>query len=287
MASVVSERVVFVTGKGGVGKSTMAAALARSAAERDGDAVLVEIEGATGAARALGRDGRGVRLVTLRYMDALTTTISHLLSSRILARLVVGQRAMRRVLDAVPAIRELVVLDGIRALAHEHPRSRVVVDLPATGHAIDWLRVPAAAERFLGVGPAARMCRAIQSELLAPSASAIVVVTTLEPVVASETEELCARINDELGRAPALLVMNRVPHEPSSEALAAAGEAAERDPRFIPVHTALTDDRELAQALSAARAALTRLSGARARLIPEWFRDPSSAELAPLLEPGP
>lgn len=277
--------VVFVTGKGGVGKSSVAAALARAEADRGGQAILVEFEDAAGASRALG-PADGVTPLVVEYLDALSHTIASMLGSRLLGKLVVKQRTLKKVVEAVPAVRELVALDRVRWLRKESPAARVFVDLPATGHAVDWLRVPAAAERFLKVGPAAKMCRAIQEEILPEAQSALVVVSTAEPVVASETRELVFRLVRELGRSPDLVVVNRVPRKPTPAELEHAKRAAARDPAFTPLAHALAEDAELGADALLALTALDGISTAKIVEIPELFRDPSPRELGRFLGGG-
>jgi anion-transporting ArsA/GET3 family ATPase len=272
--------VVFVTGKGGVGKSSVAAALARAEADRGGRAIVVEFEGAAGATRALGAEREGVTLLVIEYLEALAESIASMLGSRLLGKLMVKQRTLKKVVLAVPAVRELVALDRVRALRREHPDARIFVDLPATGHAVDWLRVPAAAERFLKVGPAAKMCRAIQEDILTSAGSGLVVVSTAEPVVASETRELVQRLEHELGRAPDLVVVNRVPRQPTATELSHARAAAAKDPAFSPLAHALAEDAELGADALLALTSLAGVSKAKILEVPELFRDPSSRELA-------
>jgi anion-transporting ArsA/GET3 family ATPase len=279
------QRVVFVTGKGGVGKSTVAAALARAEADRVGSAMLIEFEGATAAERALGDERYGVVTITINYLEALVAAISRMVSSRLLARVVVQQRALARIVRAVPAIRELVALERVRALAAESDK-RLFVDLPATGHAVDWLRVPAAAERFLRVGPAARMCREILDQVIAPTKSALVVVSTAEPMVASETRELCARIASELGRKPALIVANRVPRALPAELVEHAVRAARQKPELGALAEVLQSDAALRAEADAALSALGAISGARLIEIPELGQDPGPRRFAELLGAG-
>lgn len=272
--------VVFVTGKGGVGKSSVAAALARAEADRGGRAILVEFEGAAGATRALRPETDGVTTEVVEYLDALAGAIASMLGSRLLGKLMVKQRTLKKVVQAVPAVRELVALDRVRQLHAEQPSARLFVDLPATGHAVDWLRVPAAAERFLKVGPAAKMCRTIQQEVLAAEQSALVVVSTAEPVVASETRELVFRLSHELGRAPDLLVLNRVPRRPTPAELEHARHAAARDPAFAPLAHALTEDAELGADALLALTALDGIGAGKIVQVPELFRDPTPRELS-------
>ena len=275
--------VVFVTGKGGVGKSSVAAALARAEADRGGQAILVEFEAAAGATRALGAEADGVTPLVIEYMEALAHSIASMLGSRLLGRLVVKQRTLKKAVEAVPAVRELVSLDRLRSLRSESPHARVFVDLPATGHAVDWLRVPASAERFLKIGPAAKMCRAIQEEILIAEQSALVVVSTAEPVVASETRELVMRLTQELGRSPDLVVVNRVPRKPASGEVDHARAAAQRDPAFAPLAHALAEDAELSADALVALTAFDGVSADRVVEVPELFRDPTAREFGRFL----
>jgi anion-transporting ArsA/GET3 family ATPase len=224
-----------------------------------------------------------VRTVTIEYLDALADAIASMISSRLLARVIVRQRALKRVMQAVPAVRELVALERVRTLAHEIPGARVIVDLPATGHAVDWLRVVAAAERFLRTGPAAKMCRAILDEVLSPDRSAIVVVSTAEPVVASETGELCERLVSELDRTPDLVIVNRVPRRPSASELEAAARRAKTDPRYAPLSDALSADAATQSETALALASLRGIAGARVAEVPDLFADPEPRSFAALV----
>jgi arsenite-transporting ATPase len=273
------QRVVFVTGKGGVGKSTVAAALARAEADRGGEVVLVEFEGSTAAARALGDDSDGVRHLVIEYFDALVDVMASVLGSRILSRMLVNHRAVRRLVRAVPALRELSILDRVRTLVETRPSVRAVVDLPASGHSVDWLRVPIAAQRFLRAGPAAEICAALREQVLASTHSAIVVVSTVEPVVASETRELCDRIAEELQRSPSLLVANRVPHAPTAEQFDRLRQAARENGAWSDLCMAAGEDRKLARETAQALRELETVAGAPLATVPEMHVDPSPRDV--------
>jgi len=284
MPLAAEQRIVFVTGKGGVGKSTVAAVLARAEADRTGQALLIEFEGAASAARALGSDGSGVRHLTLDYADALLEVLATVLGSRVLARLLTGHRAVKRLVRAVPALRELALLDRVRAAIAAQPGVRAIVDLPASGHGLDWLRVPAAAERFLRSGPAADLCRELRQAVLDPDRSAIAVVSTVEPVVASETRQLCARLHAELGRSPWLLVANRVPPGLGASELQVLWQAARRDPAWGALWAAASEDQERARVTEQALAELRAVAGARVVRIPEQYADPRPRDVRRLFE---
>jgi arsenite/tail-anchored protein-transporting ATPase len=272
------QRIVFVMGKGGVGKTSVAAALCRIEADRHGSAMLVEFEGNPGAARALGSEGEGIRQVVVGYAESLVELVASLTDSRLLGQLIVGQRALKRVLRAVPAVRELAALERVRQLSRRE--TRLVVDLPATGHGIDWLRVPAAAERFLRVGPLSDLCARLREQVLAPALSAVVVVSSVEPVVAAETRELCRRLWEEVGYRPSLLVANRVPRRPDTQNLELLARLGRSSSSWRALEELVLDDIERARTADEALAMLRSVAGAPLAIIPELFADPAPSHLA-------
>jgi hypothetical protein len=130
------------------------------------------------------------------------------------------------------------------------------------------------------------MCREILDQVIAPAKSALVVVSTAEPMVASETRELCERISSELGRRPALVVVNRVPRVLSPGVLEHAASAVRRNPELGALAEALKSDAVLRAEADAALSSLGAISGARLVEIPELGRDPSPRRFAELLGAG-
>ena len=221
--------VVYVTGKGGVGKTTVAAALAYQASRSGKRAALVEFDDGEAGARALGADRSHVTHVVLQYDKALVDTLGSVLGAKIIARALVSHSALRRLISAVPALREFAFLDRVCALASSQRFDRIVVDLPASGHALDWLRVPKAFSRFLGRSPLGNLGRRIHDEVVVAGRSEVVVVTLAEPLVVKETEQLCHRLREELGTVPALVVVNRVVAPDAAGAWEAASAIASAD----------------------------------------------------------
>lgn len=203
-------KVVFVTGKGGVGKTTVASALALDAKRRKLPALLVEFGDGESGERVLGPMARELEHRVIRFDDSLLDTVSDMLGSRTLAKVFVGHSAMRRLIRAAPGIAELIKLDALRRLADER-QGRIVVDLPASGHALGWLRVATSISRFARVGPLHDIAERIDALVRDRARSSIVVVTIPESLVLKETADLCRALVEEVGRGADFIAINRVP----------------------------------------------------------------------------
>lgn len=274
--------IVLVTGKGGVGKTTLAAGLAEAAARRDGKAVLVEFGDAESGRRVLGPRTR-VSHEVVEPKDALERSVGRLLGSKLLAKLFIGNFAVRRMLRAAPALRELAMLDAVGQIADRAKGKRVVVDMPATGHGLAWLRLPVQMRDLFGSGGLYELSERLVHRLVAPRNCSVVVVTLPERMVLQETLELCAALEREVGMPPARLVVNRFPSEVPENAVSQA-RAMEATPLGDPARRLI----EVLEAREAARAeAVDTLRGApslgvavRPLLLPQAAFDPSADQVA-------
>lgn len=221
-------RAVFVTGKGGVGKTLVAAGLAAAAAEESGRAVFVEFGDGEGGRRALGSLRKQVEHVVLDPDEAVSRAAAPVLGSKRLARLVLNNFAIRPLVRAAPAIRELAVLEVARQVMAEHPGVRVVFDMPASGHSIAWLKIARQVRDATREGPVHDLCARLEAELLSPDHASIVIVTLPERLVLSETLSLRQTVEEEIGLPVDRLVVNRVPAAPPPGALRAAFELSAR-----------------------------------------------------------
>ena len=286
-------QVVLVTGKGGVGKTTVAAALAYGEATGTHGAALVEFGDGEAGKRALGAHAArsGLEHVVLSPRDAITALGTSVLGSALLARAVLGNFAVERFLRAAPAIREVAMLEAVRRCAEQRPGRRVVVDMPATGHGVAWLRVPAQLSSLLGSGPLYDVTERLSRELVAPGRSGIVIVTLPERLVMLETLELWNAIRTKVSMSPTRLVINRFPRGLPDAALGEARALAARSNGTL--HDAAES---LAGALAAraeARTEALEMEG-RARdeigvpplVLPEQRGDPDAAAAAVLLQEG-
>ncbi len=202
---------MLVLGKGGVGRTTVARGLVATALRAGQTATCVE----------LGTGGRsGASSVVLDPTTVVEDTAAAVFGSRRVAHAVVGNFAIRRVLDVVPAIREYALLCAALALTQTH--QQVVVDMPATGHALAWLGVARRLATLVPGGAVRAQADRLDAALRDPRLTTIVVVAVPEPLVLGETLELREALRAELGRDADLVVMNHVPAEPAgARALAA------------------------------------------------------------------
>jgi hypothetical protein len=276
-------QVVLVTGKGGVGKTTVAVGLAASVADSPDGAVVVEFGDGEAGRRLLRRHRRSqIKHVVIAPQDAVARCAVPLFGSALLAKAVLGNFAFKRFLRATPAIRELAMLECVRMVAAEHPRARVVVDMPATGHGIAWLRVAEQLRTFASSGPLHDLADRVCKDLLAPERSSIVVVTLPERLVLHETLELCDAMDKQVGLFPSRLVVNRFPPALPPQAL--------HDARALAASDAVPSVMALLAAIEARHASLTEadeslrdvLGGARISpvVLPAAPSDPTPSDIA-------
>jgi len=204
----------------------VAAGLALAAAEADGEAVFVEFGDAASGRRVLRRRPEGLEHVTLDPSGAVARAAAPVFGSAALAKLALDNFAMRPLIRAAPAIRELGVLELARRVVDAHPGKRVVFDMPATGHSVAWLKVARQGRELTERGPIHDLCVRIEDELVSPGRASIVVVTLPERLVLSETLSLCDTLEQEVGLSVDRLVVNRVPAAPLPKALERAKQMA-------------------------------------------------------------
>ena len=182
---------MIVTGKGGVGKSTVSAALALVAA-RSGKRVLVcEVNAQERIAPMLGAPPAGATArealpglftVNVTPADAMREYGLLVLRFRAIYDAVFENRLVRYFLRVVPSLAELVMLGKIlhEAKAEERGGPRwdlVVVDAPATGHAVQLLRVPSALVDTVPGGPLRHDAEWMQALLVDPARTSLAIVT--------------------------------------------------------------------------------------------------------------
>jgi anion-transporting ArsA/GET3 family ATPase len=223
--TLLDRRLVIVTGKGGVGKSTVSAALALIGA-RQGKRVLVcevnaqervaPLLGAPPAGGAIREALPGVFTVNVRPHDAMREYGLMVLKFRTIYDAVFENRLVRYFVRVVPSLAELVMLGKIlhEAKAEERGRPRwdlVIVDAPATGHAVQLLRVPAALVDTVPAGPLLHDAEWMEAILVDPARTSLAIVTLPEEMPVNEAIELDAQVRSVLGIHRGALFVNAMP----------------------------------------------------------------------------
>lgn len=226
---------MLVTGKGGVGKTTVTASLARYAAAHGKRVLCAEMAGDPAAASSLA-DALGIerievepvlvapnlKAVLLAPHLGHTRFLRDVLPMKVLADVAMRTAAIRRFLSAAPTFPEMGVLyrllDLVRAKRRDgsDEHEMIIVDLPATGHALALAQIPASLLRVIPSGPIADAVREGLDLLKDRARTGALVVTLPETLPVSEALELVAGIESH-GIPLAQVLVNRVPFDSFSD----------------------------------------------------------------------
>jgi Mrp family chromosome partitioning ATPase len=219
-------RFVVVSGKGGVGRTTVAATLARVAAAA-GKRVLLAAATATdrvgrmfGLAEPLGPAitalAPNVDGVNITPASSIHEYGLKVLRSELVTRAVFDNRAVRGLLGAIPGLDAYALLGKAwwhtTEMVDGRPRYDLVVfDGPASGHVALMLRIPQAILNVMPKGPLAGDARAIKALLQDPARAALLIVTLAEELPAREAQELAAQARGPLAVPLGPLIVNALP----------------------------------------------------------------------------
>jgi anion-transporting ArsA/GET3 family ATPase len=271
--------VVIVAGKGGVGKTTVTAALARLAALEGMDSLIVEVEGKSGLPALFDRPRLSyeesilwpragahgeVRGRTLTPDDALLEYLDDHGMRRVSKRLV-STGALDVVATAAPGIKDILILGKVKQLEQKGVADVIFLDAPAAGHAITFLLAARALLDTVKVGPINTQAQEVLELLSDPGRASVVLVTLPEETPVNELVETAFHLEDRVGVSLGPVVVNGMYAEVDglevdpTEAAAAAGttlrpgeaEALKAAAEFRLRRTALQDEqlRRLAEKL--------------------------------------
>src|SRR5689334_24723645 len=265
-AGLLAKPLIVVTGKGGVGKSTVAAALGLAAARRGLRTIIAEVARRDDVSRALGGTGvhedelaPGLHHISIDPEEAMEEYLVDQLPSRALADVLLQSRGFSYFAAATPGLRELLTVGKVWELAQEDrrtpgaaPYDLVILDAPATGHGVAVLSAPRTFADATLMGRIARQGRVIDAMLSDPAQTGVVAVARAEEMPVNETLALQDALPATVGLELDLVVANGVLPDRFTAADVRVLEAA---PPSAPVRSALVAHRRA----RAQRAQLGRL----------------------------
>jgi anion-transporting ArsA/GET3 family ATPase len=234
VTSLLDRRLIVVTGKGGVGKTTVAAALGVAAAREGRRAIVVEVGDRTQLPALLGAEqsalngsasaengsevqlGDGLSTLSIDP-DRVLADWLRALGGRVSARVLTSSSTFQYFVAAAPGAREILSMVKVFELTEERRGGRrggrtgpdlVILDAPATGHALAMLGSPRTFAALARVGPIASQSRNVQKLLEDPARTGYVAVAQGTEMAVSETLQLREGLREQLGREPDAVVVN-------------------------------------------------------------------------------
>jgi len=216
---LLQRQLLFVTGKGGTGKSTVAAALAELAAARGLRTLVCEMDAKGALANAfevgeLGFAPRELRpnlfAMVMNTEDSLREYLRLFVRIPLIGRLGPLAHTFDFVADAAPGVKEILAVGKLCYEVRERHYDVVVVDAEASGHIVAQIDAPRAIRELVHVGMVREQTEWMLAILADPTRTGVVVVTTPEEMPVTETVELVRSVQQSTPVDVAAVVANRV-----------------------------------------------------------------------------
>lgn len=221
---ILDKQLILVGGKGGVGRSTMAAAIARACARRGKRTLLFQANandriGAYFGRAPVGREivelGDNLYAVNTNPGAALEEYGLMMLKFRRVYNLVFENRVTKHFLRAIPGLDDYAILGKAWFHSTEEKRGkplwdRIVFDMPASGHSLSMLKIPWVILETVPEGPLTRDARKVVELLLDRNRTALALVTLAEEMPANECRDLAGALNKQLGIKTSHVLINQV-----------------------------------------------------------------------------
>jgi len=252
-------RLLVVAGKGGVGKTTVTAALACSAARAGRRVLVIEVEGKSGLvgllggrgelgydevtyASGLGPGGRGeLRARTITPTHALVDYFEEHGMRRLSHRL--GRTGVLDIVaTAAPGLDDILVLGKVKQLERQQVADLIVLDAPAAGHAITFLQSANGLLDAVDVGPINTQARDVVELLSDPARTQVLLVTLAEETPVNELVETAFALEDRVGVSLGPVVVNGL-YPDVALAVDAAGSVADEERAALEAAAAFRQDR--------------------------------------------
>ena len=214
-------RVLFVTGKGGTGKSTVAAALALALSGRR-PTTLADLDRRLSAAELLGaipNNSTAVKVtdsldvIALAPRTELEAFIERIVPIRAISRRMLRSRTFGYVTAALPGLEAFLLLERLRIMAGDAALNDryLVIDAPASGSAVELLSVSSGVKGIAPAGTLNRLADSIDGFLSDATRFGAVITMTPEDLAVREALETAATIRARLGIVTVAAIVNCVP----------------------------------------------------------------------------
>jgi anion-transporting ArsA/GET3 family ATPase len=218
-------QLLVVTGKGGVGKSTVTAALGAHLANRGRKVLLIEVDPRENLHQLLDTPPSGGEIVEaasnlwLQHLDPrelLDDLVREKLKVGALARKILSSPVHLHFTEGAPGLKQTAVFGRALRMVEGHGPKQlrrpdvVILDAPASGHGIAWMAAPQLVSEVISSGPIGNMATLIADFLADRQRFGSIVVTTAEEMPVQEALELLDAMSTRLNREPELVVVNAV-----------------------------------------------------------------------------
>ena len=212
--------LLWVTGKGGVGKTTTAAALAEVAALHGRRTLVCEMDAKGALANAFDVGplafkpttvAPGLEAMAMNTEDSLREYLRLFVKIPFLGRIGPLAKTFDFVADAAPGVKEILAVGKLCYEVRERTYDLIVVDAEASGHIVSQIGAPKVIADLVQVGLVRDQTQWMLDILNDPTRTGVTVVTTPEEMPVTETIELLGRLTAETGAHPAAVIANRVP----------------------------------------------------------------------------
>jgi anion-transporting ArsA/GET3 family ATPase len=224
MPDLLDKRLVFVTGKGGVGKSTLSISLGLAAAARGKRTIVCEVSSQENASRVFKKGEVGFHevevadnlwAISIDPDESLREYLLLQLKVRAMRDLLVRSRIFNYLTAATPGLKELLTIGKIWELAQPQRRVKkareydlVIVDAPATGHGIGFLQTPRTFAGIARVGPIHSQASELDRYITDHETTGVAIVAIPEEMPVNESAHLEQELTEKVGIAVDRIYMN-------------------------------------------------------------------------------
>lgn len=238
LQDILNKKLLIVSGKGGVGKTSIAAALGLIASRQGKKTLIAEVNAAERISHLFGTKPIGYQetpiaenlsSINIDPRSAFEEYILEQIHSKKIFHLIFENKFVRSFLDATPGLNELLEIGKIWALTErdQNPSGTgpkydlVIVDAPATGHGLAFLDVPQVVTKAVRVGPLKTKAASIMELIQDKSKTLLLIATLAEEMPVNETLEMLAKAKKEVKVATGPVVVNALlpPTFPEGESL--------------------------------------------------------------------